>query len=98
MRALALALAFAISATSLAAPAYARRGDDRPPAAGEVAVSREKAIDIAKARGMTRLHEVKFDDGLWEIEGWTANGDKIEFDIHPQTGAIVKEEIYRAPR
>jgi len=98
MRTLALALALALSAASLATPAHARRGDDRPPAAGEVAVSRDKAVEIAKSRGLTRLHEVKFDDGYWEVEGWAQNGDKLEFHIHPQTGAIVKEEIYRAPR
>jgi hypothetical protein len=93
-------LALIAASTALMAPAHAwrRGGDDRAPVAGQTAVSRDRAVAIARERGMTRPHEVKFDDGVWEVEGWNARGDKVEFDIHPQTGAILKEEIYRAPR
>jgi uncharacterized membrane protein YkoI len=94
------ALALLAVTASLAAPAHAwrRGGDDRGVSSANVAVSREQAVDIARREGLVRLHEVKFDDGVWEVEGWTANGDKIEFDIHPQTGAILKQEIYRGRR
>lgn len=98
----ALSLAFAaMTLSAIAAPPAAadRRGRDEPaPSAQQVTVTQERAVAIARANGMVRLHEVKFDDGRWEVEGWTAAGAKIEFDIHPVTGAIMKQEIYSAPR
>mgnify|MGYP001194530310 CR=1 FL=1 len=81
----------------LATPADARRGgreDHAQAQAPAPTITSDRAVAIARGQGLTRLHEVKFDDGVWEVEGWTADGRRIELRIHPQTGAILKLEFY----
>ena len=93
-----LMFAAPLAALLIAAPAplvLAQGNDDllsaAPPAA--YSVSREEALSIARAEGMTRLKEIERDDGKWEIEGCTADRREIEIDIRRSTGEIVKLEI-----
>jgi uncharacterized membrane protein YkoI len=80
-------LAAAMLAGLLAtAPATAMA--DRSCAGG--AVSMPQAIEIAQGAGLVRVEEVECDDGLWEVEGWTAAGREIEVEIDPRSGRIVK--------
>ena len=82
----------------LAAPApLAMAGDDDSArlSGGERAytISREEAVRIARAEGMTRVKEIDRDDGDWELEGCTRNGREIEIDIHGATGDILEVEV-----
>lgn len=98
-RPLAIALVLlAVASVALPAHAYRRGGDDRGAPAQAVSVSSEQAVAIARQRGLVRLHEVKFDDGVWEVEGFDAQGRKVEFDIHPATGEVLKHEVYAVKR
>ena len=94
----AVLVCFAFAAAAIAVPeAHARRGDREQSAhAPAPSLSMDRAIEIARGQGLVRLHEAKFDDGVWEVEGWTADGRRIELDIHPHTGAILKQEFYPA--
>ncbi|MDX2234047.1 MAG: PepSY domain-containing protein [Hyphomonadaceae bacterium] len=89
--------AAALAATAWPAPAEARRGGRD----GEVVaatVTREAAIETARGLGLIRVREVKLRDGLWKVEGWSAEGLDVEVEIDAGSGAVVKHEIYRSRR
>ncbi len=89
-------LAAAAAAVATAALAHDdRRGgeDNHRPAAGQAAISQERAVAIAREQGVATVREVELDDGVWEVEGRTAEGRKIEVDIDPRTGAVLKREL-----
>lgn len=68
-----------------------RDRDDRP-----YTVTRDEALAIAFDHGMADVYETERDDGLWEIEGRNAAGEKFEVEIDGQTGEVVKMETYGA--
>lgn len=78
----ALALASAL-AIGVAAPAFA----DQP---GPDWISAEQVMQKLKDAGYTQISELDADDGRWEGEGMK-NGQKMEFDVDPKTGAIQNE-------
>jgi uncharacterized membrane protein YkoI len=87
----------AFAAGILAAPAWAdhRGGHDHgTPPASVAAISQERAIEIAREQGVATVDEIKLDDGLWEIEGRTEQGRRIEVEISASNGAVVKRELY----
>ncbi len=79
-----------------ATSANGKRVDVRVDADGRVfaedMVSRLSAEDV-KARltaaGYSKIHDVKYDDGIWEAEGERADGQKVEFRVDPQDGRII---------
>ena len=93
MRMMILTAAFALAA---ATPALAHRhgGDDHSQHQQQAAISQERAVEIAREQGVATVREVKMDDGNWKVEGTTSEGRRIEVEINPQTGAVVKRELY----
>ncbi|KCZ99764.1 hypothetical protein HPO_05235 [Hyphomonas polymorpha PS728] len=92
------ALMTSLALLALAAPAPIALADDEyglrgGGGTGGVTISREEAVRIARAEGMTRVKEIERDDGKWELEGCTRNGREIEIDIHGRTGAVLDLEI-----
>lgn len=79
-----------------ATSANGKRVDVRVDAGGRIfaedLVSRLSAEDV-KARltaaGYSKIHDVKYDDGIWEAEGERADGQKVEFRVDPQDGRII---------
>lgn len=67
---------------------YRRGGSERV-----YTISRDEAVHIARAEGMTHIKEVERDDGKWELEGCTRNGREIEIDIHGRTGEILEFDV-----
>jgi uncharacterized membrane protein YkoI len=92
MRTMILAAALALATT----PALAHRhgGDDHSRHQQQAAISQERAIEIAREQGVATVREVEMDDGNWKVEGATSEGRRIEVEINPQTGAVVKRELY----
>lgn len=82
----ALAAVLALPAIGLARPAAADDDSCGGP------VTAERAIQIARGAGMTRVEEVECDDGTWEIEGRDARGREMEVEIDPRTGRILDIE------
>ncbi|WP_024889061.1 PepSY domain-containing protein [Luteimonas huabeiensis] len=41
-----------------------------------------------EAQGYTDIHDVKFDDGLWEADATSADGRKVDVRIDPASGEI----------
>lgn len=42
--------------------------------------------------GYTGVSDVKPDDGMWKAKGRTAEGEKVEVQLDPATGAVVAQE------
>ena len=86
----------ALSAAALAAPALAdhRGGHDHGAAQQQAGISQERALEIARGQGVATVEEVKLEEGLWEIEGRTSEGRRIEVEINAENGAVVKRELY----
>lgn len=83
---------------AVAAPAPLALADDDDRLRGGSAergytLSRNDAIQIARAEGMSRIKETERDDGKWEMEGCTRDGREIEIDIDGRSGAILELEI-----
>lgn len=47
-------------------------------------------LEKLEANGITRIKEVKFEDGYWEIEG-LHSGKEVEVHVNPSSGAVVLE-------
>ena len=41
--------------------------------------------------GFTRIEDVKFDDGLWEAEATTAQGQRVDLKLDPQDGRVISQ-------
>ncbi len=87
------ALAGLVGLVTLAGPAMADRDDDRYEGR-PITLTHAEAIDIARANGVVEVRETRARRGLWKVEGWNADGDKIEIRMDGQSGAVVEVEIY----
>ncbi|MDO9499750.1 PepSY domain-containing protein [Falsiroseomonas sp.] len=87
-----LPLAGIAAALLFAAPAFAQSPTQVTPGrcAGEVDITR--AIEIARGAGIVRVDQAECDDGRWEVEGRDAQNRKIEVDVDPRDGRVVKVE------
>jgi uncharacterized membrane protein YkoI len=47
---------------------------------------------MAFEKGIVKIDEVELDDGVWEVEGYDANGKEIEMKVEAATGNIIKLE------
>jgi uncharacterized membrane protein YkoI len=59
-----------------------------PAAAGPISI--DEVRDMAFDKGIVKIKEVELDDGLWEVEGYDAQGYEIEMEVDAATGRIVK--------
>ncbi|HSP24775.1 MAG TPA: PepSY domain-containing protein [Saliniramus sp.] len=71
----------ATTLTVLALPALA---DDRPPE-GSMPLS-TIVTQIENEPGFAYFDEIEFDDGVWEIDYYRADGAKVSVDIDPIDG------------
>ena len=61
-----------------------------PAAAQPVTIDDVRAMAFDK--GIVKIEEVELDDGLWEVEGYDANGHEIAMKVDAASGNIVKLE------
>lgn len=73
---LALTLALGISATAMAQQALTE-----PQVQGQLT-----------AQGYTRVHDLKFKDGMWYAEAKSANGKRVDLRIDAKTGQVYPDE------
>lgn len=52
---------------------------------------REKVAQMALDNAWT-VRRIKIDDGCYEIDGWDAQGRRIEVTVHPQTLQVIEFE------
>jgi uncharacterized membrane protein YkoI len=53
-------------------------------------VSIDDVRAMAFDKGIVKIEEAELDDGVWEVEGYDANGHEIEMEVDATTGNIVK--------
>jgi uncharacterized membrane protein YkoI len=61
-----------------------------PGPAGAAPVSIDDVRGMALDKGIVKIEEVELDDGVWEVEGYDANGHEIEMEVDAATGNIIK--------
>ncbi|GAB3359636.1 PepSY domain-containing protein [Lysobacter tyrosinilyticus] len=44
------------------------------------------------AQGYTKVHDVKFRDGVWKADARSANGNRVDVRIDPATGEVYPDE------
>jgi uncharacterized membrane protein YkoI len=59
-----------------------------PAAAGPLSIDDVRAMAFEK--GIVKIEEVELDDGIWEVEGYDANGHEVEMEVDAATGNIIK--------
>lgn len=62
------------------------------PEDGTTALSMADIEASLASAGYSRVHDVRFDDGLWEADAFDAQGVEWELYLDPRTGDIVGKE------
>ena len=57
------------------------------------ALSAAQIIQSAESAGYRNLHDLDFDDGVWEADAINAQGQRVEIKIDPFTGSILREKL-----
>jgi hypothetical protein len=58
------------------------------------AVSADQAQDIAVINGVIALNKIEFDDRKWKVKGLDRAGRRVEMEISPNTGEIIRLERF----
>jgi uncharacterized membrane protein YkoI len=51
----------------------------------------KEVIAKLEAMGYKNIHDIEKDDGRWEVDATTADGRRVELDIDPRDGSIIRE-------
>ena len=46
-----------------------------------------------EAQGYTAINDVEFDDGMWEADARSADGNRVEVRLDPKTGQVYADEL-----
>ena len=52
----------------------------------------KQIIAKLEAAGYTRIQDVEKDDGIWEVEATNSAGERVELDVDPVSGNVLREE------
>lgn len=74
-------LAIALAAASGAAFAQQAQGLTEPQVRAQL-----------EAQGYTNINDVEFDDGMWEADATSADGNRVELRLDPKSGKIYPDE------
>lgn len=78
------ALIFALTLGALSLPGTAM--------AEQQAMTEPQVQSELTAQGYTKIHELKFKDGMWRTEARSANGDKADLRIDAKTGQVYPDK------
>ena len=82
---LTLAALAALSGTAFAqAPA---------PTAGKAALKEPQVRALLTEKGYTNIDDLDFEDGQWETDAISANGDRVDVRVNPASGDIMAEKL-----
>ncbi len=82
-------LAFAALAV-LAGTAFAQAP---APTAGKDALKEPQVRALLAEKGYTRIDDLDFEDGMWETDATSANGDRVDVRVNPTTGEVIAEKL-----
>lgn len=52
----------------------------------------KQIIAKLESAGYTRIEDIERDDGVWEVEATNSAGQRVELDVDPVSGAVLREE------
>ena len=61
-------------------------------AMAQQALTEPQVHDKLTAQGYTKVHDLKFKDGMWRAEAKSANGDRVGLRIDAKTGQVYPDE------
>ena len=85
LRLLTLAALAALSAAAVAQPPA--------PTAGKVALKEPQVRALLTEKGYTNIDDLDFEDGMWETDATSANGDRVDVRINPASGDVMAEKL-----
>jgi len=85
----AIALAAGIAGTIAIVPSAMADDDSRGPVAAHDRLSIGEIYQQLTAAGYTRIEEIDYDDGEYEVDAIDSQGREVELDIDARTGRIV---------
>lgn len=56
---------------------------------GNGAIPAQRVKELVRAAGYSRITEIEFDDGFWEVEAIDSYGREVDLLLHPITGEIL---------
>jgi hypothetical protein len=75
-----LAFALALGALSLGASSFA---------AAQQALTEPQVHDKLTAQGYTRVHDLKFKDGMWKAKAENSSGNDVKLKIDASSGKVI---------
>lgn len=51
----------------------------------------KQIIAKLESAGYTRIEDVEKDDGVWEVDATNSAGQRVELDVDPATGNVLRE-------
>lgn len=48
--------------------------------------------DLLEGAGYTNVNDVEFEDGVWKADARSADGNRVDVSLNPQTGKIFPED------
>jgi len=49
-------------------------------------------VQKLESLGYTAIEDIEKDDGVWEVEATSANGTRVELDVDPTDGRVLREQ------
>ncbi|UOV03891.1 PepSY domain-containing protein [Pseudoxanthomonas sp. F37] len=63
------------------------------PTAGKDALKEPQVRALLTEKGYTHIDDLDFEDGMWETDATSANGDRVDVRINPATGEVMAEKL-----
>lgn len=57
------------------------------------ALSADQIRSRLEAQGYTRVHDIEYDDGRWEVEATNPRGEPVDLKLDPRDGRILREKV-----
>ena len=80
-------LPLALLASLIAAPAFAA---DTPVA---TTLTEPQVRELLTREGYTRIDDLEFEDGMWETDATSADGNRVDLRVDPASGRVFAEDL-----
>lgn len=82
-----------LTLTALAALSAAAFAQSPAPTAGKDALKEPQVRALLTEKGYTNIDDLDFEDGMWETDATSANGDRVDVRINPASGDVMAEKL-----
>ncbi|MBA3928614.1 MAG: PepSY domain-containing protein [Xanthomonas sp.] len=82
-----------LTLATLAALSGAAFAQAPSPTTGKDALKEPQVRALLTEKGYTNVDDLDFEDGQWETDATSANGERVDVRINPATGDVVAEKL-----